>query len=51
MSEFLSMLSLLGDSVFSMLTQIFNLYTTTAVLGAVLGLWVLRRIVKLFHLL
>ena len=35
----------------AILTQIFNLYTTTAVLGSVLGLWVLRRIFKLFQLL
>ena len=51
MSEWLTNLSLIVDSVFNVLTQIFNLYTTTAVLGSVLGLWVLRRIFKLFQLL
>ena len=50
MSEWLTNLSLIGDSVFNVLTQIFNLYTTPAVLGSVLGLWVLRRIFMLFQL-
>lgn len=51
MAEFLNMLSLIGDSVFTIFTQIFNLYTTQVVLGASLGLWVLYRIMKLFHLI
>lgn len=51
MSEFLSALSQIGDFIFSIMTQIFNLYTTTVVLGAALGFWVLYRIFKLFHLI
>ena len=51
MSEGLTNLSLIGDAVFNVLAQIFNLYTTTFVFGCVLGLWVLRRIFKLFQLL
>lgn len=51
MTEFLNNLSLLANSVFDMLTSVFNLYTSSAVLLSVLGLWVLRRIMKLFQLL
>ena len=51
MTEFLNNLSLLANSVFDTLTSVFNLYTSTAVLLSVLGLLVLRRIMKLFHLL
>lgn len=51
MSEFLSVLSLLGDSIFSVMTDIFSLYTSQVIFGCVLGIWALRRVVKLFHLL
>lgn len=51
MSDFLSNLSLVADAIFSCMTQIFSLYTGCVVLGCVLGLWVLRRLVKLFHLM
>ena len=51
MSDFLSNLSLIGDAIFSVMTGIFTLYTGQIVLAAALGLWVLRRLVRLFHLL
>ncbi len=49
MSAFLSNCTLILNAVFTCLTSIFNLYTTTVVLGAVLGLWVLRKIVNLIR--
>ena len=51
MSDFLSNLSLIGDAIFSLMTSIFSLYTGQVILAAALGLWVLRRIMKIFHLL
>ena len=50
MSDYLSNVSLIGDLVFNLMTQVFSLYTTHAILGASLGLWVLRRIFKLLNL-
>ena len=50
MSAFLADLSALGDAIFDCLTQIFSLYTSVVVLSVALGVWVLRRIVRLFHL-
>lgn len=40
---------LLAGIIFDILTQIFNLYTSTFVLSGVLALWLLRKAVKLFH--
>lgn len=51
MSEFLDNVSLIGDALFDIMTQIFSLYTSTVILGAVFGLWVLRKIVDLFRYL
>lgn len=47
MADFFSSLSLIGDAIFQFLTKIFNLYTGSVVLVGVLGLWVLRKIVRL----
>lgn len=44
----LSDLSLMLESVFNTLTQVFNLYTGSIVLTGVLALWLLRKIVKIF---
>ncbi len=49
MADFFSSLSLIGDSIFQFLTRIFNLYTGSVVLVCVLGLWVLRKIVRLIR--
>lgn len=45
----LSDLSLMLESVFNTLTQVFNLYTGSIVLTGVLALWLLRKIAKLFR--
>lgn len=42
-------LSLVLESVFNTLTQVFNLYTGSIVLTGVLALWLLRKVVKLFR--
>lgn len=42
-------LSLLLESVFNTLTQVFNLYTGSIVLTGVLALWLLRKVAKLFR--
>lgn len=44
----LSDLSLMVDVIFNMLTNVFNLYTSTMVLTGVLALWLLRLVVKVF---
>lgn len=48
MSAFLSALSQIGDFFFQVLTMIFNVYTSTF-LVCVLGLWVLRKVVRLIR--
>lgn len=45
----LSDLSLVLESVFNTLTQVFNLYTGSIVLTGVLALWLLRKVAKLFR--
>lgn len=42
-------LSQLADAVFSVCTQIFNLYTGTMLLTGVLALWLVRKVAKLFR--
>ena len=42
-------LSLIVDLVFSILTQVFNLYTGTILLTGVLALWLVRKVVNLFR--
>lgn len=42
-------LSLVLESVFNTLTQVFNLYTGSIVLTGVLALWLLRKVAKLFR--
>lgn len=42
-------LSLLLESLFNTLTQVFNLYTGSIVLTGVLALWLLRKVAKLFR--
>lgn len=42
-------LSLMLESVFNTLTQVFNLYTGSIVLTGVLALWLLRKVAKLFR--
>lgn len=51
MDAFLSDLSALWNLVISTLTEVFNLYTTCYILIAVLGLWVVRRIFRLFEMI
>ena len=41
-------LNTLVDTIFSTLTQIFNLYTSSIVLSGVLALWLLRKAIKVF---
>lgn len=45
----LSDLSLMADSIFQLLTQVFNLYTGTFLLTGVLALWLVRKVVNLFR--
>lgn len=45
----LSDLSLLADKIFEILTALFNLYTGSIVLTGVLALWLLRKVVNVFH--
>ncbi len=42
-------LSLVADSIFSLLTGIFNLYTGQFLLSGVLALWLVRKVVNLFR--
>lgn len=41
-------LNALADAIFSTLTQVFNLYTSSIVLSGVLALWLLRKAIKVF---
>lgn len=41
-------LLILSDTIFNLLTQIFNLYTSTFILSGVLALWLLRKVSKIF---
>lgn len=47
----LSDLALMAETIFNLLSQIFNLYTGSILLMGVLALWLLRKVVKLFNLL
>ena len=51
MSAFLSDLSQLATFLFGLLSSIFSLYTTAYVLIAIMGLWVLRRVFRLFEMI
>ncbi len=51
MEAFLSDLSSIWNLVLSCLSNIFTLYTTSYILIAVLGLWVVRRIFRLFEMI
>lgn len=42
-------LLLLVGSIFDIMTKVFNLYTSTFILSAVLALWVLRKVSKVFR--
>lgn len=42
-------LLVLADTIFNIMTQVFNLYTTTFVLSGVLALWLLRKVSKIFR--
>lgn len=42
-------LLLLADTIFDLLTDIFNLYTSTFVLSGVLALWLLRKAVNAYR--
>lgn len=42
-------LSLMADTVFNVMTQIFNVYTGSIVLTGVLALWLLRKVANLFR--
>lgn len=42
-------LTLLANAVFSLMTQIFNLYTGTWLLSGVLALWLVRKVAGLFR--
>ena len=41
-------LNAFADTIFSFLTQVFNLYTSSIVLSGVLALWLLRKAIKVF---
>lgn len=51
MSAFLSDLSSLWNLVTSTLSQVVNLYTTSYILIAIFGLWIVRRIFRLFDMI
>lgn len=40
---------LLADTIFNILTDIFNLYTSTFIFSGVLALWLLRKAIKAYH--
>lgn len=42
-------LQAMADAIFVLLAQIFNLYTGQIVLMGVLALWLLRKVVKIYH--
>lgn len=39
----------MADAIFTLLTDIFNLYTSEIVLTGALALWVLRKVVKVYR--
>lgn len=39
----------LASFLFSVFTSVFNLYTSTFVLSAVLALWIIKKVVKVFR--
>ena len=45
----LSDLAIMLESVFQVMTKVFNLYTGAIVLTGVLALWLLRKIVGIFR--
>lgn len=42
-------LSLIAGTFFDTLTQVFNLYTGSAILSGVLALWLLRKVVDIYR--
>lgn len=42
-------LQAMADSIFFLLTQIFNLFTGQILLVGVLALWLLRKVVKIYR--
>lgn len=44
----MSDINLITGTVFSILTQIFNLYTSTWILSGFLMLWLFKRVARLF---
>lgn len=42
-------LQAMADSIFILLTQIFNLFTGQILLVGVLALWLLRKVVKIYR--
>lgn len=42
-------LQAMADAIFVLLAQIFNLYTGQIVLTGALALWLLRKVVKIYH--
>lgn len=42
-------LQAMADSIFVLLTQIFNLFTGQILLVGVLALWLLRKVVKIYR--
>jgi len=42
-------LLLLVGTIFDIMTKIFNLYTSTFILSAVLALWLIRKVCKIFR--
>lgn len=46
--EFLAILEDILDFLLNTMSGIFNLYTTSFILAIVLGIWVVRRVARLF---
>lgn len=42
-------LQAMADAIFTLLTQIFNLFTGQILLVGVLALWLLRKVVKIYR--
>lgn len=42
-------LLLLVGTIFDIMTDIFNLYTSTFILSGVLGLWLIRKVANVFR--
>ncbi len=42
-------LNALADAIFSLLTQIFNLYTSSILLSGVLAFWLFRKAINVFR--